>query len=231
MDTLTALGEGLLDALTLLANGSLLVLYFLAQHLALLLSWGCALLLAMVFDRQAQEWTTFRPGRARRPGAGQPAPGRQHQTLTAISALLWTIASSLFPSPVPWLGLLMWLLTVVAVLLLPPERVSLLWRGKTFIAIYSLALLAFRGYAALLGAASPHAWAAVMGSSADAQRVLTSNLGLLTTIGFWVACLALPAAQVIYLLQRLTTHPLSLLGPRQRAADIVQEIRTRGDDD
>ena len=46
-----------------------------------------------------------------------------------------------------------------------------------------------------------------------------------------MACFALPAAQVVYLVQRLTTHPLSLLGPRMRPADIVQAIRTRGKDE
>ena len=231
MDILTSVSQGLLDGLVLLANGFLLVLYFLAGRLPLILSLGCALLVALVFDPQAQEWTQFMPGRTLRPGVDQPQPQRQHQVLTGAAALFWMVASSLFPSPVPWLGLLMWVLTVAGLLLLPAERVSLLWRGKTFISVYSLALLAFRGYLALLGAASPEAWAAVMGSSAEAQRVLASNRGLLTTIGFWVACFALPAAQVVYLVQRLTTHPLSLLGPRMRPADIVQAIRTRGKDE
>ena len=231
MEILTSVGQGLLDGLVLTANGFLLVLYFLAGRLPLILSLACALLVALVFDPQAQEWTQFMPGRTLRPGADRPQPQRQHQVLTGAAALLWTVASSLFPSPVPWLGLLMWVLTVAGLLLLPAERVSLLWRGKTFVGLYSLALLAFRAYLALLGAASPEAWAAVMGSSAEAQRVLASNRGLLTTIGFWVACFALPAAQVVYLVQRLTTHPLSLLGPRMRPADIVQAIRTRGKDE
>jgi hypothetical protein len=231
MDALTAMGRGLMDGLILIVNGFLLVVYFLVEQLPLLLSLGCALLVALVFDPQAQRWTQFMPGRALRPGAETTPPLRQHQLLTGIVALLWTVASSLYPSPVPWLGLLMWLLTVLGLWLLPAERVSLLWRGKTFIGIYALALLAFRSYLALLGRASPEAWAAVIGSSAEAERVLASNRGLLTTIGFWVSCFALPAAQVVYLVQRLTTHPLSLLGPRLRPADIVQAIRTRGKDE
>ena len=231
MDILTAIGQWLLDGLILIVNGFLLVLYSLAGQLPLLLSLGCALLVALVFDPQAQQWTQFMPGRASRPGADTTPAMRQHQLVTGVAALLWTVASSLYPSPVPWLGLLMWLLTVVGLLLLPAERVSLLWRGKTFIAVYALALLAFRAYLALLGRASPQAWAAVMGSSAEAERVLATNRGLLTTIGFWVSCFALPAAQVVYLVQRLTTHPMSLLGPRLRPADIVRAIRTRGKDE
>jgi len=230
MDILTSLAQGLVDMLVLLANGFLLVLYALAGQLPLLLSLGCALLVALVFDPQTQDWSQFMPGRDLRPATEPSQPRRQQQVLTGAAALAWIVASSLFPSPVPWLGLLMWLTTVAGLLLLPAERVSLLWRGKTFVAVYSLALLGFRGYLALLGAASPEAWAVVMGSSAEAQRVLASNRGLLTTIGFWVTCFALPAAQVVYLVQRLTTHPLSLLGPRMRPADIVRAIRTRSQD-
>jgi len=230
MDIANAIGQRLLDGIIWMINGLLLIAYFLIGQLPLLLSLLCAAAIAFVFDPQAIKRTQFMPGRGLRPSPERAPVLRQHQVLTGVTAGLWIVASLLFPSPVPWLGMAMWLLAIVGLLFLPAEDVQLLWRNKTFIIIYSLALIVFRGYLALLGRASPQAWAAVMGSSADAQRVLASNQGLLTTIGFWVACFALPAAQVTYLVQRLTTHPMSLLGARQRPADIVEDIRTRGGD-
>jgi len=229
MDTLNTLGQTALDIVIYLTNGVLLVVYALVGQLPLLLSLVCAAAVALRFDPQAQAQTQFKAGRDLRPAAEKPQVLRHHQLLTGITALLWIIAAALYPSPVPWLGLAMWALTLVGLFLLPAERVSLLWRSKTFIVTYALALLAFRAYLALIGSATPQAWAAVVGSSAEAQRVLASNRGLLNTIGFWVSCFALPAAQVVYLVQRLTTHPMSLLGPRQRPAEMVGEIRTRGD--
>ena len=230
MDLLTAIAQALLDATVYITNGFLLVVYFMVGQMPLLLSLVCAAIIAFHFDPQVQAQTQFMPGRGLRSPAEKPRVLRQHQVLTATAAAMWIVASSLFPSPVPWLGLAMWALTAVGLYLLPAERVPLLWRCKTFIVVYSLTLFAFRGYLALLGRVTPQAWAAVVGSSAEAQRVLAQNRGLFTTIGFWVTCFALPGAQVVYLVQRLTVHPMSLLGPRMRPADIVEAIRTRGGD-
>ncbi|MBC8447617.1 MAG: hypothetical protein H8D78_07700 [Chloroflexi bacterium] len=230
MDTLNTFGQMALDIIVYLTNGVLLLAYSLLGQLPLLLSLVCAAVIVFRFDPEAQSQTQFQAGRDLRPAAEKPQVLRHHQALTGMATLLWVIAAAFYPSPVPWLGLAMWALTLVGLFLLPGERVSLLWRSKTFIITYALALLAFRAYLALIGSATPQAWAAVVGSSAEAQRVLASNRGLLNTIGFWVSCFALPAAQVVYLMQRLTTHPMSLLGPRMRPADMVGEIRTRGDD-
>ena len=229
-EMLTLIGQGILDCIIYLINGFLLALYFIIGQLPLLLSLACAALVALYFDPQAQRRTQFMPGRGLRPAARAPETMRHHQLLTVVTAALWIVASSLFPSPVPWLGLAMWALTVAGLALLPAERVSLLWRCKTFILIYSFVLFAFRGYLALLGRVTPEAWAAVVGSSAEAQRVLAQNRGLFTTIGFWVSCFALPGAQAAYLVQRLTVHPMSLLGPRMWPAEILDAIRTRGKD-
>jgi len=140
------------------------------------------------------------------------------------------VAGALYPTPVPWLGTAMWLLTVLALLLMPAERPPILWRCKAFIISYALLLLGFRWYLAVVSSATPQQWAAVVGTSGDAQRVIAGNRSLFITIGSWAAWFVLPSAHALYVVQRVAANPMSLVNPAQSAAQIVEAIRTRGGD-
>jgi hypothetical protein len=228
MPDLDAFGNLLLDWVIYTLNGFLAIIYWLLDHLSILLALVYAVLVITFFDAYAQRLAAHMPSRPR-----QQAPVRpncNHQILTAVTAGLWAVAAALFPSPVPWLGAGMWLLFVVLLLLLPAELLQTLWRSKTAILVYALALLGFRWYLGLSAQASPREWAALYGTAGEAQRVIASTRGLFLAIGTWVMWFALPVAYAGYVVQRLTTHSMSLADPRATAAQIVEAIRTRGVD-
>jgi hypothetical protein len=209
-------------------NGFLAMIYWLVDHLGILLALACAVLVVLFFDTYVQKLGAHMPSR---PGQRAPIrPHHNHQILTAVTAALWAVAAALFPVPVPWLGAGMWGLFVVLLLLLPAEQLQTLWRSKTAILIYALALLGFRWYLSLSAQASPREWAALYGTAGEAQRAIASTRGLFATIGTWVVWFALPVTYAGYGVQRLTTHAMSLADPRATAAQIVEAIRTRGVD-
>ena len=228
MPDLDAIGNLLLDWVIYTLNGFLAMIYWLLDHLSILLALACAVLVIVFFDAYAQRLAAHMPSRPRQQAPVRP--NRNHQILTAVTAGLWAVAAALFPIPVPWLGAGMWLLFVVLLLLLPAEQLQTLWRSKTAILIYALALLGFRWYLGLSAQASPREWAALYGTAGEAQRVIASTRGLFLTIGTWVMWFALPVAYAGYVVQRLTTHAMSLADPRATAAQIVEAIRTRGAD-
>ncbi len=222
-----SVGAWLVDAMVIIANGFLVMGYWLADRLPLLVALAC-LPLMLAFDQAVAVLAAHAPSRA-----GQAAPAtlnRSHHLMTLLAGGLWLLAGALFPPPVPWLGTAMWLTALLLLLLLPSERVVVLWRVKVSILTYSLALLGFRWYLWQIGQADPYQWATVVGSVGEAQRIIGQNQGLFLTIGTWIAWFALPAAHVGYVVQRLTTNPMSLRGPRQAAAEVLEAIRMRSAD-
>lgn len=228
MPSLDAIGNFILDLGIYTLNGFLVMVYWLVDHLGILVALACAVLVIVFFDTYIQKLAAHMPSR---PGQRAPMqPNRNHQILTAVTGGLWTLAAALFPIPVPWLGAGMWVLFVVLLLLIPAEQLQTLWRSKTAIMTYALTLLGFRWYLSLSAQASPQEWAALYGTAGEAQRVIASTRGLFLTIGTWVVWFALPVAYAGYVVQRLTTHSMSLADPRATAAQIVEAIRTRGED-
>lgn len=216
------------DAAIIIINGYLVVLYWLVDQMAILVSLSCVLLIALYFDPLVQNLVAATAARA---GVRAPVqPARHHQIFTCALGVLWTWAALLYPLPVPWLGAGMWFLTVAILWLLPAERAACLWRCKVSILTYTLVLLGFRWYLALVSAVSPQDWAAIIGSSEEARRVIAGNRGLFTTIGTWASWFVLPAAHAAYVVQRVTTNPMSLVNPRQTAAEILDAIRNRSRD-
>ncbi len=224
----TYIGGLLLDLAVYTVNGYLLMAYAFFDGLPVLLSLACAALVARVFDRQAQLRAAIMPQRIHGPHAAG-APRHNHQILTALIATLWVAAQALYPNPVPWLGAAMWGLTLAGLVLLPAERTAMLWRGKTFVLSYALALIGFRLYLLVAGSASPQEWARLLGTVGEAERVIAGNMGLITTMGAWATWFLLPFAHAFYLVQRLLVHPMSLMDPRATAGEIVAAIRARGD--
>lgn len=227
MDTLIAVGRFLLDLALYLVNGLLEIVYQIAEHWAVLVGLLCGLAVLLVFDVLAQRLAAAAPARQ-----GQKAPvqvARHHQLLSAVTILAWLVVGLAFPTPVPQLGAAMWLLTVLALLLIPAEQVSILWRSKVAILAYCGLLVAFRIVAAWTLAADPREWASIVGTVGEAQRVVASSRGLVLTIASYVSWFAIPAGYVVYLFQKATTHPMSLRNPLARANEIAWQIRQRPD--
>lgn len=225
MEVLTAIGHALLDLGIYLVNGLLVVVYFVAGQATMLVSLACAAAVGLVFDVIAQRLAATAP--ARQGQAAQPVIVRNHQALTLACMLAWLVAGSLFPTPVPQLGMTMWLLFVVALALMPAEQTAILWRSKVAILSYCGMLLAFRVLAAWTMAADAREWARVVGTVSEAQRIVGANRSLLLTIASYVAWFGVPAGYAVYVFQRVTAHPMSLRNPLARAHEIVYQIRHR----
>lgn len=216
------------DLIVYYVNGILVIYYAVLSRVPLLISIALAALLYLWLD----PWVEHRSAHTLKVDGvveGLRTPHYQRR-LTLATLILWLVAGSLFPTPVPWLGAFMWLAGITAMLMLPAERIPLTWRVKSMIITYAVVLIGFRMLLALLFATSPEDWAALLGSTGEAQRIVSGNAGLMITIGSWVAWYGLPVAELWYLVQRVLVNPMSLVNPAQTAAEIVDEIRTRGRD-
>lgn len=213
------------DGATYLINGGLRVVYALGDLGPHLVSLLAALVMLGVLDRWTVALVTTVPSRS-----NQPVPRRSQPRpylATVLTFIIWAVASGLWPAPVPALGAAMWVATVIAVLLLPVERVPVLARGKSLIASYAVVLIVGRWFLTQTAAATPRDWAALIGGVGEAQDVLAQNRSVITTLITLGVTVWGPAATLLYLGQRVQLHLGSLVNPWQTAADIVREIQTR----
>ena len=213
------------DGATYLINGGLRLIYALGDLGPQLVSLLAALIMTGLLDRWTVALVTTVPSRS-----NQPVPHRSQPRpylATVLTFIIWAIASGLWPAPVPALGAAMWIATVIAVLLLPVERVPVLARGKSLIASYAVVLIVGRWFLTQTAAATPRDWAALVGGVGEAQDVLAQNRSVITTLITLGVTVWGPAATLLYLGQRVQLHLGSLVNPWQTAADIVREIQTR----
>lgn len=217
----------LTDGVTYLANGLLVVLYLLAENAAHIVAIACAGFITFTFDRLAQQEAAFAPGRY-----GGAAPTRTPRTaqFTTLAALaLWLAATLALGAPVPVIGAVMWALAVVALLIMPQQRWSLLWSTKAGLILYSLTVLGYRFFlwqAAQLTAAE---LADVFGGARAAGQVIAQNVGTVQTVGAWLLWVILPAGYAWMLFQNWSVQPMSIVGPWQGAQDVIAALRTRGE--
>ncbi|MBU0495534.1 MAG: hypothetical protein KKA73_06820 [Chloroflexi bacterium] len=211
-------------------NGGLWIAYWLSDHIFLLTALGCMLVVLLVFDRQLQHAAHGRPLRHDR-GTAPVVGWERHlmQLLTLIAGGLWIIAALNYASPVPQIGAGMWSLLVLILILVPAEREATQWRLKTGLILYTLLLLVLRWYLDLMHSVDAREWAAMLGSADEAQRVLAQNRSIVEMLGVFAIWFSGPVGFLAYAAQRLTTMRPSLEAPFQRAEDLVEAIRTRGE--
>jgi hypothetical protein len=220
-EILQVLQDGVINVI----NGGLWCVYLIIDHVTLLIGLACAVIIASVFDRWVAQLAVTTPARQ-----GRNAPRRVNRRpylRTLITFLIWLVAVSLYPAPVPQLGAAMWVATVVVVLLLPTERAPVLGTCKNIILTYACALLGFLWYVNTSAAASPREWAAIIGGVGEAQNTLAQNQSVVLTIGTIGLTWSGPLAIALYVFKRLTAHLESLANPWQSAAEILRDIRTR----
>ncbi len=227
MDWVADVGRFVLDAVIVVLNGLLVMGYGVWDHVPHLLALGGAWVVLAMDGRVARQ----NLGRPTRQGGGEILPVGIHprvpQVLTATIAVAWTVAAVLYPAPVPAIGAAMWWGWIGTLVVLRGEREAVLWRGKGFLLTYALALLGFRGYLGLEARFEPTAWAGVLGSSGEAERVIAGNLAVFATVGTWLTWFVLPVAHFSYLVQRLLVNPLSLAAPFATAEEWIAALRNR----
>lgn len=209
-------------------NGTLFTGYQLWWNVDKLLTLSVVALILLYFDPVIQRKASFAPRRYGRGGNAAVMP-RTAQAMTAATALLWFVASFLSEPPIPIIGAVMWMALVAGLLVMPQEQESLLWRCKSAILTYALAVIGFRLYLWQVNSLSPDDWARILGSSGDAQAILAQNKGMFTSVASWFLWLLAPLAYLSLLVQRFTVNPMAMVSPFRSAADIFRDIRTRGE--
>src|SRR5687767_3623260 len=104
------------DWLTYLANGLLVLGYFVVERLAYLIALSTAMIVVGTFDRLVQNQAVYAPSRYES-GAVQPTRvPRTAQAITGLAIGLWLAATWSFQSLVPAIGAAMWVASLGALL-------------------------------------------------------------------------------------------------------------------
>lgn len=221
----------LTNVLIVSINGFLLAFYWVQDHLSLLVALGCGLIVFTVFDGRVQAFADYQPARWERAEprtrGGLRAQATRLQTLVILG--LWLVTAGLiYPPPVDFLGMLMWLAMVAGLALLPTEREWILQFSKGGLLLYVVVLWGFRLYLQQVQDLPIEAWTTVYDKpGAFVNQVLGSTVGLITTVATWVIWFALPFAQCSYVVQRLLVHPRALVLPFARAEEVLTHLRER----
>ena len=229
MNELDRIGMFLMDLPVYLANGGLVIAYWLAENSAALVSLLCAILLALLPDAEIQQRAGFRPrrnDRSQSSGSINRVP-RTAQTMTVFVFAVWLIAQWDMGAPVPWIGAAMWVAGLLAVLALSAQRFNMLWYVKAGIAIYALAVIGSRIYLNYTAHLTAEQWAALIGSSENAASVIASTRGNVTTILLWALWLVVPLGYFSMLVQQVFINPMSVVNPLAGAQDLLRALRVR----
>ncbi len=236
----------LVDGLTYVANGSLLLVYLLVGNLPAIMSLASAGFIFLVLDSEVQRRAGFRPLRGGPMGqpdlperrgmlaqamtdqrSAGPQP-RTAQVLTGIVFALWLIAQTGMAAPVPWIGAVMWLVGVIVLLVMPDhQRFNQLWFVKTGLAVYALLVIGSRIYLGYATQLSPEQWAGIIGSAESASAIIASTKGNVTTIILWALWLVAPLGYFSLLVQQVFVNPMNLVSPLAGAQDVLKRIRER----
>ena len=230
MTILDQLGVVLTDLPVYLANGILVILYGLTANSAALISLLCAALMALLPDAEIQQRAGFRPRRSDHSEDGSSNSPIPHtaQVMTGIVLAAWLIAQWDMGAPVPWIGAVMWITGLAAVLALSSQRFNLLWYVKAGIAMYALAVMGSRIYLSYTTHLTADQWTALIGSSASAATVIASTRGNVTTILLWALWLIVPLGYFSMLVQQIFINPMSIVNPQAGAQDLLRALRVRG---
>ena len=229
MNELDRIGILLTDLPVYLANGGLVIIYWLGENSAALISLLCAVLMVLLPDAEIQQRAGFRPRRNDRGQANTSinrAP-RTAQIMTVLVFVTWLAAQWDMGAPVPWIGAAMWAAGLLAVLALAAQRFNLLWFVKAGIAIYALAVIGSRIYLSYTAHLTPEQWAALIGSSESAATVIASTRGNVTTILLWALWLVVPLGYFSMLVQQIFINPMSIVNPLSGAQDLLRALRVR----
>lgn len=229
MNELDRLSLLLSDLPVYLANGVLVILYWLAAHTPALASLVSALLMAWLPDAEIQQRAGFRPRRSER-GSASGSSGnipRTAQVMTVMVLVAWIIAQWDMGAPVPWIGAAMWVAGLAAILALSAQRFNLLWYVKAGIAMYSLAVIGSRIYLGYTAGLTPEQWAALIGSSESAAIVIANTRSNVTTILLWALWLIVPLGYFSMLVQQVFINPMSMVNPLAGAQDLLRALRVR----
>jgi hypothetical protein len=229
LNVLDQIGILLTDLPVYLANGGLVILYWMAANSAALVSLACALAVALLPDAEIQQRAGFRARRGDRgdnDSSNSQVP-RTAQIITGIVLATWLVAQWGMGAPVPWIGTAMWITGLMAIMALSSQRFNLLWYVKAGLAMYALAVIGSRIYLSYTADLTPDQWAALIGSSERAATLIASTRSNVTTILLWALWLIVPLGYFSMLVQQIFINPMSMVNPLAGAQDMLRALRVR----
>ncbi len=206
-------------------NGALYILYWITGNLFTVYSFGVSLFIAFGIDPRIQSRAVDRP---RRYGRGIVSTGAPSATyLTLATALIWTCVSITSKFPIPLIGAVLWTMALIAILFVTEERYNMLWWAKVGIIVYAVLVVGLRAGLLALQMTDPVAWANMLGSSGDAQDVITNTRGNIATIGFLFEFAIYPLSYSGLLFNRVLRNPKPFFSAWTEFGDVIRRIRTR----
>jgi hypothetical protein len=184
-----------------IANGGLVVIFWLVDHILLLAAIPSFYLLIV--------------------------QARQEQRLYALAAGgLSLLASLLVPPPIPLIILVMAWAGVAAIKVDKFNPDSLRWRVVGGLALYAVAALGWTAYSAYVAGLSGEQWGALFAAD-EAAATIAQGRSFLSTISVWGLWIIVPLGYFSLLLQGIFVHAPLAASPEK----IIQTVRARGEPD
>jgi hypothetical protein len=211
-------------------NGFLVILYFAIEHLPLVLSWIAGLGVLILLDTEVAEAPGHRPLRY---GRGQiRRESITHYLYTPTLLVLWTLVALKAPSPIPWIGALMWLSLLLVPLCIPLERPHLVSRLKWLLATYTIMVGAFILLLSFqLSPEANAAWSKYLhqpGSGEIVYRAILSSVVPYALLMLWIIA---PMMFFGYIIQRFAIQSKTIVAPWMTVEQRIRELRTRGEEE
>jgi hypothetical protein len=118
-------------------------------------------------------------------------------------------------------------MAITAILFVTEERYNLLWWAKVGVLVYAVLVVGLRAGLLALQSTDPVAWAGMLGSSGDAQDVLTNTRGNIATIGILFEFAIYPLSYAGLLFNRVLRNPKPFFSAWKEFGDVIRRIRTR----
>ena len=195
--------KDIIDTLVLvliwIANGGLVVIFWLIDHVLLLTAIPAFYLLVV--------------------------QARREQRLYALAAGgLSLLASLLVPPPIPLIILVMAWAGAAAVKVDGFNPDSLRWRVVGGLALYAVAALGWTAYSAYVAGLSAEQWGALFAAD-EAAATIAQGRSFLSTISVWGLWIIVPLGYFSLLLQGIFVHAPLTASPER----IIQTVRARGE--
>lgn len=228
MRELDVIGQSIINTLILIANGLLVVLYWLWDHLPVALSWPLAAGV-LLLDADVSRRSGHRPGRY-----GRGSVQRESLTVylgTPVLALLWTWVGLSAPPPIPWIGLAMWVCVLAVPWAIALEREHLLSRLKWMLTVYTIAAGAFLLLLRTqLSPAALLAWSRQLGQPGSGEILAQAVVSSVTPYAALMLWVIGPLLFFGYVAQRLAVYARTRVSPWATVEDRIRQLRARGEE-
>jgi hypothetical protein len=148
-----------------------------------------------------------------------------------VLALVWTVVSLVSPSPLPVIGLVMWLGLLLVPLMIPMERAQILNRLKWMLSVYTAAaggfLLLMRSE---LSPRALTAWSRTLGQAGAGETLQAAVISSITPYAAAALWVIGPLMYFGYIAQRFAVHAKTSVMPWATVEDRIRHVRTRGED-